>query len=118
MNKLNEAQIKEILETTKDFSGCNLEDANLTDANLRDANLIGANLFNTVGNNKEIFTFQLKEYTINIHKDRIQIGCKNYSYEEWKNFSNEEIDSMDSKALEWWKENKDFVLNYYLHLNK
>lgn len=40
----------------------------------------------------------------------LQIGCQEFTLEEWLSFNNDEIDSMDEgTALEWWLKNRDFV---------
>ena len=91
------------------LSGANLLGANLSGADLWDANLSGANLWDTTGNKKEIFTFQTNRYTVVIYRDRIQIGCKNFSQSEWFNFSDDEISEMDSGALHWWCTHKQHV---------
>jgi uncharacterized protein YjbI with pentapeptide repeats len=92
-----------------DLSRANLYRADLSGANLSGVNLYGANLWNTIGNGKEIKTIQTNRYIVTYTKDRIQIGCKNYSHSEWFNFSDEEIDVMDRDALEWWNLNKGFI---------
>lgn len=95
--------------------GANLFGANLRGANLRGANLCGADLENnglwdTCGDNRFIKTLiNCGKYTITYTKDRIQIGCKNYSIEQWFSFSDDEIYVMDTGALEWWKEVKDWL---------
>ncbi|QQP86909.1 pentapeptide repeat-containing protein [Entomomonas asaccharolytica] len=100
--------------------GANLRGANLCGANLRGANLCGANLcganlennrlWDTCGDNRFIKTLRnCGKYTITYTKDRIQIGCKNYSIEQWRNFSDDEIERMDIGALDWWKEVKDWL---------
>jgi hypothetical protein len=90
-----------------------LIDVNLTYANLIDANLTRADLMDTIGNNKEIKSLQLfDEYGIAYTKDRLQIGCKNHSFQEWWNFSDKEILAMDGKkALSFWKKNKEMIKN-------
>jgi hypothetical protein len=99
--------------TDTNLTGANLTGANLTRANLIDANLIDANLMDTIGNNKEIKSLQLfDEYGIAYTKDRLQIGCKNHSFQEWWNFSDKEILAMDGKkALSFWKKNKEMIKN-------
>jgi uncharacterized protein YjbI with pentapeptide repeats len=92
-----------------DLSEANLSGADLSEANLYEANLSEAILWDTIGNGKEVKTLQTNCYTVTYTKDRIQIGCKNYSHSEWFNFSDEEIDVMDRGALEWWNLNKGFI---------
>jgi len=50
-------------------------------------------------------------WPIAISKERIQIGCKNYTIEEWKNFKEAEIKAMDPDALEFWRENKELIIS-------
>jgi hypothetical protein len=86
-----------------------LEEASLKDANFEEASLKDANFENTIGNNKEIKTLELGIYVINYTSKVIQIGCKNYTIEEWFQFSDGEIDEMDGYALEWWNKHKNIL---------
>ena len=122
-------------EGRRDFIGANLEDANLRGANLwganlwgailrganlwgailrganlRGANLEGANLRGVIGNMKEIKFLQLDKWPIAYTADRLQIGCKNHSIEEWRGFGDEAIAEMDDEALDWWRKWKDIIL--------
>ena len=92
-----------------DLSGADLSGANLSSADLSDVDLNGADLWDVTGNNKEVLTFPTNKYTVVIYKDRIQIGCKNFSQSEWFNFSDCEIAEMDNGALDWWCTNKQHV---------
>ena len=105
-----------------DFSGANFSGANLSGANLKFANLNGANLngadlsnvilWSTKGNNKEIKNIPYLDYNITYTKDILQIGCKNYSIEEWENFTDEEIDEMEKgESLAFWKKNKKYIFD-------
>ena len=58
---------------------------------------------------KEIKTYQFSAYTVNLTKDRIQIGCKNHSIDEWFSFSDKEISGMAYDALEWWNKHKSII---------
>jgi len=89
--------------------GANLRGANLRDADLQDADLRDANLRDCIGNNKEVRTLQSGKYIINITEKVIQIGCKRYTHDEWRNFSDDTIDEMDTGALEWWRVWKDII---------
>ena len=126
---LNDADLRDA-----DLSGANLSDASLNDANLRfaslrganlrcanlsDANLSGANLRDAdlrhlgSGNGLEVKTLQLGNYDVVVCCDKIFIGCKCYSPEEWKGFSDKRISSFDFKALEWWKKWKNFIFEVH-----
>ena len=100
-----------IRETVQDANlrGANLSGANLRDANLRDANLRDANLRDANGNRKELRTMQIETYSISFTKDILQIGCKRFLIEEWKNFNDETISNMDSNALTFWNKWKQFI---------
>ena len=102
-----------------DLRGADLIDADLSYANLRGANLRGANLNNifiwrTSGNSKEIFSLQTAFYLVNFIKstDYLQIGCKNYTVQEWVDFSDSEIDNMASDALEFWSIWKPTIMSW------
>ena len=85
---------------------------NLTGADLRRANLSDADLYGCVGDRSRIKTLGCSgAYPICYTADRIQIGCRNHSTEEWRAFSDHEIDGMDRRALKFWKEFKDFILS-------
>ena len=99
------------------LEGADLFGADLREANLEGANLIGANFFNTVGNGKEIITLVLPMHIVNMTKHSIQIGCENHTYEEWINFSDSKIESMDNGALNWWTTHKDTILSTYKFSN-
>ena len=93
--------------------GANLEGANLDGANLRGANLRGANLWgaNLRGAKNAPFIISGLRWTVHISgTGMMRIGCQNHSVEAWKNFTDEEIKSMDSDALEFWSEHKTMLL--------
>ena len=98
-----------------DLRYANLMDANLIYANLRgaslmDANLKGADLRYCIGNGKEVKSLQIGTYSISYTKYVLNIGCESHTVEEWKNFSDEEINNMDTEALSWWKLNKHIII--------
>ena len=92
-----------------DLGDANLRGANLSGANLGGADLGGANLRGAIGNMTQIKSMQIEQYQIVYTSDRLFIGCKNFSINEWKNFDDSEITKMDSGALEWWKNWKDII---------
>lgn len=132
MKKLTQEQLDEVLRLHKlwvdvvpggvranlsglDFTGANLTGADLTGvdftgANLTDADFEGAILWDCTGDGKRIRTTKTDRYIVNHYDDRVQIGCKNYSLSEWAAFSDDEIARMDTGALAWWKEWREFVL--------
>lgn len=89
--------------------GANLQGVNLWGANLQGVNLQEADLQGAVGNMREVKSIQLDTYTITYTYDRLQIGCKNYSIDEWFNFTDKEIADMDKDALEWGNKYKDVI---------
>jgi len=44
-------------------------------------------------------------------KDFLQIDCEGHSIEEWKNFSDEEIDNMNSHLLAFWERWKETIFS-------
>ena len=98
-----------------DLSGANLRSADLSGADLRYADLIGAdlsgaNLRYCIGNSKEVKSLQIGTYLISYTKDILNIGCQSHTLDEWKNFTDAEIEFMDTKALAWWKLNKYIII--------
>ena len=91
--------------------GAYLRNANLISAYLEDANLIGAKLWNTKGDQTYIKNINTPTYNVCYTSDRLQIGCKNYSFEKWLKFNDQEIEAMDSEALSFWKENKELIFD-------
>ena len=108
-----------------DLRGANLLDADLRGANLRGADLIcadliGANLIgadlrgadlrgaNLRGSLIVIYGLQWEVY---ITKNHIMIGCQAHDLEKWESFIDEEINNMARDALDFWKENKEMIIN-------
>ena len=97
------------------LTGANLRGANLRGANLRGANLSGADLrgadlsgADLAGADLIVITWMY--WTVYITTDHIRIGCRSYTLEEWKKFSEEEISEMHEGALNFWKENKELII--------
>jgi len=84
-----------------DLRYANLSYADLRGANLRYANLRGAN----------IIVITWAPWTTYITKGHIRIGCQSHTLTEWRDFSDDQISEMDSRALDFWKLNKEFIIN-------
>jgi hypothetical protein len=91
--------------------GVNLSDADLSDANLSRANLSRADLRNCIGNMKQIKSLQCDTWLISYTSTHLNIGCRTHTIEDWFDFSNDEISSMDNEALVWWKVWKPILKN-------
>ena len=89
-----------------DLRCAELRGANLRYAILRDADLRGTDLL----------VFQAKLWTAYIQKDVITIGCKRHTVKEWMEFTDEEINSMDSDALNYWKQYKTAIFSIHATL--
>jgi uncharacterized protein YjbI with pentapeptide repeats len=89
------------------LSGANLSGANLSGANLSGANLSGANLsgadLRAFGDMTYIKSLQIAVWPIGYTHDTMQIGCQRHTLAAWWAFTDEQISSMDSQALAWWK---------------
>ena len=88
--------------------GVDLTGADLTGADLRGADLRGADLM--------VITWMY--WTVYITTGHIRIGCQSHTLEKWKNFTDDQISAMDSKALDFWKENKDLIIGLCERLEK
>ena len=49
-------------------------------------------------------------WPVYIMSRHIKIGCEMHTREEWEKFSDKKISLMDSNALDFWKQNKDWIL--------
>jgi len=99
-----------------DFSHANLRYANMSGTNMRDTelkgtDLTGVNLRGAIGNKSEVGGMRLEPFNVTFTKDFIQIDCEGHSIEEWKNFSDEEIDKMNSRLLTFWKRWKKTIFS-------
>ena len=94
--------------------GANLSGADLSGANLSGSYLYGANLY---GEKIDKIPIQLSglKWWINITKKHIQIGCQVHEAEKWFKFKDSEIEKMHSEALVFWKANKKFIKQAWLH---
>ena len=105
-----------------DLSGANLSDADLSGANLSGANLSGADLsganlrFLHSANGKELACMNAGKYQVVLSKEKIAIGCKFFTVEEWKEFDDDKISKMDDGALEWWKQWKELVFMFHKNI--
>lgn len=98
-----------------DLKGVYFEYADFSGADLKGVCLEGVSLIGVKGNGVEIIDGPVNSfYSITMTKHAIQIGCKNYSYEEWLNFIDEDIKDMDYDALGFWSEYKDAVLGLWV----
>jgi len=106
---LNEANLNEANLNEANLHEANLNEANLYRANLYRANLYKANLHGTIGNMREVCSMQIEDFPITFTKDVLQIGCKNYTHEQWRAFTDDEIFVMHGQALPFWKKWKDHI---------
>jgi hypothetical protein len=91
------------------LQGAKLQRASLIGADLQGAGLQGADLQDTdirwvSGDEKRIKTIY-DRYRIVIMSEYgvMAIGCEQHSIDKWMNFSDKEIDKMETGALHWWK---------------
>ena len=101
--------MKAALKEKISFYGANLRGADLSYTDLHGANLRGADLRFLVGNGEEVKTMHLEKYMVVFTKDVLVIGCESHPISEWEDFTDKEIDKMDSGALDWWNKWKDFI---------
>ena len=97
-----------------DLSGANLyfadlRGANLYCANLDCADLSGANLDGEKLTKSPLVITGLRYWCL-ISDGYMRLGCKRFTHEEWAEFSDDEIEKMDSCALEFWKQWKESLL--------
>ena len=110
-----------------DLSGADLSDADLSDADLRGADLSGADLCGADLRDAYLRDADLRGaaiviygmiWPIQITKNCIKIGCQSHTLDDWVDFDDDKISKMHDNALEFWKENKDFIINKCKELSK
>ena len=99
-----------------DLSRAILFYANLSYADLSRADLSYARLSGVVGNMREIRSMHIDTWPVAWIMSpegvaTVQIGCQRHTLAEWAEFSDKKIISMHSRALDWWRANRDFVLS-------
>ena len=87
-----------------DLRYADLRSTNLSYADLRSADLRSAN-----GNMEVVFSIQLEKWCVSFTSEILAIGCQQHTIKEWREFSDDRINLMDSSALAWWKKWKDFI---------
>ena len=92
-----------------DLRGANLRGADFYDANLRGANLRGANLRGEILTKAPISILNLTRDTL-ITEGYMTIGCQRHTHAEWEAFTDEAISNMESRASEFWKANREWLL--------
>ena len=109
--------VKWAIKTSADLSSADLRYADLSSADLRSANLSSADLrFLQSANGKELACMNAGKYQVVLSKERIAIGCKLFTVEEWKEFDDATISMMDDGALEWWRKWKDLVFMFHKNI--
>ena len=91
------------------LDGANLDGAYLYGANLGGAYLYGANLDGEKLTKSPLVITGLRYWCL-ISDGYMRLGCKRFTHEEWAEFSDDEIEKMDSCALEFWKQWKESLL--------
>lgn len=97
-----------------DLSGANLNDANMKNTNLVGANLENVKLYDTIGDGNRIKILHTGLYIINEYDDRLQIGHKNHSKQEWRSFTDDEINEMvdiNDNTLDFWRDWKPKLIS-------
>jgi len=105
---INEFDVERLSDA--DLRGADLRDADLRDANLSGANLRGADLRGADLSGSLIVIYGLA-WQVYITKNHIRIGCQAHDLEKWESFTDGDILNMHSDAQEFWKENKDMIIN-------
>jgi uncharacterized protein YjbI with pentapeptide repeats len=91
------------------LDGANLDVANLDGANLDAANLAGANLDGERLSKTPISILNLT-WDVLITDNYMRIGCQRHTHTDWEAFTNDEIQRMENRASEFWKNNRDWLL--------
>ena len=92
-----------------DFRGGNFWGGDFWGGNFWGGNFRGEKL-----NHKPISIYGLT-WPIMITGNQMKIGCQTHTHGKWRNFADFEIKEMESRATEFWRTNKDFLLSICDH---
>ena len=92
-----------------DLRGANLCGADLCGADLCGADLCGANIDGEIIQRPPISVANITYWCL-ITDNRMRLGCKLHTHNEWQNFNDGEISAMDDDALDFWKTWKEPLL--------
>ena len=93
-----------------DLRGADLRGADLSGANLSGAYLRGANLRDEKLAIAPISILNLT-WDILISEQYLKIGCERHTHDEWKAFCDAQIKQMESRAADFWRDNKVWILS-------
>ena len=98
-----------------DLSGADLRGADLRCADLSGADLRGADLRCAYlgGEKLAIAPISILNLTWNIliSEQYLKIGCQRHTHDEWKAFDDAQIKQMESRAADFWRTNKVWILS-------
>ena len=106
MIKILDRNGKELLVLEVD----SLRRANLRGSYLRYADLSYADLSYANLSGSDLIIITWSHWETYITPGHIRIGCQSHGLESWKNFNDEQISEMDSKAIDFWKQNKELII--------
>ena len=84
------------------LSRANLSGADLSGAYLYGADLSGADLYGANSDFSILLSISGMKWSILIKNDLVKVGCQEHKYNEWKSFSDKEIEKMSSDALPFY----------------
>ena len=113
---LHNVDLSDVDLSDADFSNADLRDADLRYADFSNADFSNADLSGADLSGADLLVFQANLWTAYIQKDVITIGCKRHTVKEWMEFTDEEINSMDSDALNYWKQYKTAIFSIHATL--
>ena len=90
-----------------DLQGADLQGADLRKTDLQGADLRWADLRRA---NDAPLAVQVGPWLVLIHSGYMRIGCERHAVDDWRQFDDAAIQSMDSHALTFWSLNRDWLL--------
>jgi hypothetical protein len=92
-----------------DLSGADLSGADLSGAYLSWTNLSGANLSGEVLTKAPLSLLNLT-WPVLITEKYMAIGCQRHTHEQWREFTDSDIEEMESRASEFWSQWRDVLV--------
>jgi uncharacterized protein YjbI with pentapeptide repeats len=93
------------------LDNASLHTANLYETTLNETSFVNSNLRWAIGNGEELKSMQWEEYCVVYcpSTNVMAIGCQQHSVEDWYNFTDIEIEDMETGAIYWWRKYKPIL---------
>lgn len=106
---LSRSNLSKAILSRADLRNTDLSDADLNEAILTEVDLSKAILSRADLSKAILMVLHLPIWNVFVCRTTVRIGCQHYTHDEWRGFSDEQIDLMHIRALQWWTTHKSLI---------